>query len=162
MEGACGKILDTEDPRVVIKKVHRRNRAHQRTGSLRAPEQARMQKWAANLCHEENFGILYVPRAWSIQEHEYKMDRIQINKPLEYTEIKNHRVLPELQAFYKAAKKVGIFPVDWELYEQDDGRVAMVDFDKFATWESSGIVTFPWGVLMVEKDLLQDLPFPLN
>ncbi len=161
MEGACGKILDTEDPRVVIKKVHRRNRPQQRTCSLRAPEQARMQKWANNLCHEERFRVLYVPRAWDIHDHEYKMERIDVTKPIERKEIASHAVLHDLQLFYKAAKKAKIFPLDFELYEQQDGRVAMIDFDKFSTWEK-GVITTPWGVLFAEPDLIKDLAFPLE
>lgn len=162
MEGACGKILDTSDPRVVIKKVHRRNRAQQRTSSHRAPEQARIQKWAANLCHEEYFKILFVPRAWDIHDHEYKMERIDVSNPLEYTLVGTHPVLHELRAFYAAAKSAGIFPADYELYEQPDGRVAMVDFDKFATWEKEGIVSFPWGLIVTEEQILSDLPFKIG
>ena len=162
MEGACGKILDTEDPAVVIKKIHRRNRAQHRTDSHRAQEQARIQKWASNLCHEAHFKTLFVPRAWDIQEHQYKMERIDVSQPLEYSTLKDHKVLGELCAFYVAAKRKGIFPADFELYEQADGRVAMVDFDKFATWEKPGIVTFPWGLIVPEDKLVQDLPFPLQ
>jgi hypothetical protein len=106
--------------------------------------------------------MLYVPRAWDIQEHQYKMERIDVSRPLEYTAVSTHLVLSELQVFYTMAKHAGIFPADYELYEQPDGRVAMVDFDKFGTWDKTGIVSFPWGLLITEEQILGDLPFPIK
>lgn len=157
MEGANGKILDTEDPLVVIKKIHRRNRAHYRTGSLNAEQQARKQEWARSLCHREGFTMLFVPRAWDAERFQYKMDRIQVDKPLEVLDAKTHPVFAELSAFYKAAKRYNVFPADYELYMQPDGRVAMVDFDKFGLWGPTGEVLFPWGMSSDEKTLLQPL-----
>jgi hypothetical protein len=155
MEGACGKILATEDPKVVLKKVHRRNRAQQRTSSLGAEQQARMQDWVRNLCLKEGFQILFVPRAWDAEKYSYKMDRIQTEKALEISESLDSQLLKELKALYKACMSKGIFPVDYELYEQKDGRVAMVDFDKFSTWTSDGLITFPWGS-SVQDTLIKD------
>jgi hypothetical protein len=157
MEGANGKILDTDTPSVVIKKIHRRNRAQQRKGSLTAEEQARTQEWARRLCLAENFQLLFVPRAWDAERFQYKMDRIDVTKPLEILEAKNHPVFEELTRFYAAAKRKDIFPADYELYIQPDGRVAMVDFDKFAIWNSDGTITFPWGMVSQEKDMLEPL-----
>lgn len=157
MEGACGKILDTEDPSVVIKKLHRRNRAQQRTCSLSAEEQARKQEWARLLCHKEGFQKLFVPRAWDAERFQYKMDRISVDTPLETLEAKNHPVMAELTQFYKAAQQQGVFPADYELYIQPDGRVAMVDFDKFAVWQRDGLVVFPWGLKAKDTTLLEPL-----
>ena len=160
MEGACGKILETDDPDVVVKKVHRRNRAQQRKSSLRAKEQAHIQEWARTLCLELHLSMLFVPRAWDAQEHSYKMERIDVSKPLLETEIQSHPVLRELRILYAQAKKEGIFPADYELYIQPNGRVAMVDFDKFGIWNRDGTVEFPWGLkLVVEQveEMLQAL-----
>jgi len=157
MEGANGKILDTENSNVVIKKIHRRHRAHQRTGSLGAEEQARTQEWARMLCHNEGFKLLFVPRAWDAERFQYKMDRIHVGNPLEILEAKAHPVFAELQAFYTAAKAHDIFPADYELYIQADGRVAMVDFDKFGLWQTDGTVLFPWGLIAKENDMLEPL-----
>lgn len=160
MEGACGKILDTDNPGVVLKKLHRRNRAQQRTCSLKAEEQARMQEWARTLCRSLGFQTLYVPRAWDAERFQYKMDRISIEKPLMLTDVKTSVVLGELKVFYAKAKEKAVFPADYELYIQPDGRVAMVDFDKFATWNKDGSITFPWGVELPSQqvqDVLTDI-----
>lgn len=152
MEGACGKILTTENKNVVIKKVHRRNRAQQRTCSLKAPEQAKMQEWARSVCRSQGFALLFVPRAWDPQAHTYKMERIVTEIPLLHTDIQGHPVLMELKMFYSKAKEEGIFPADYELYVQPDGRVAMIDFDKFGSWYPDGSMEFPWGLrLTVEQ-----------
>jgi hypothetical protein len=159
MEGANGKILDTEDPLVVIKKVHRRNRAHHRTGSLTAEQQMVRQESARKACEQAGFKVLFVPRAWDAERFQYKMNRIDVTKPLEVMEAKTHPVFEELKRFYTIAKGAGIFPADYELYIQPDGRVAMVDFDKFGIWRLSGDgeVVFPWGQVSKVKDMLEPL-----
>jgi hypothetical protein len=157
MEGANGKILDTEDPSVVLKKIHRRHRAQQRSSSLTAEQQARTQEWARGLCHQLGFKLLFVPRAWDASQYQYKMDRIQVDTPLEVLDAKTHPVFGELKAFYTAAKRCSVFPADYELYVQPDGRVAMVDFDKFALWSGQGEVVFPWGLTCQDKTLLEPL-----
>lgn len=161
MEGACGKILETTDPSVVIKKIHRRSRPQQRTCSLSAEEQARVQEWAASVCHSQGFKVLFVPRAWDAHRYEYKMDRIQTDKPVDILRIKSHRVLEELKIFYRTAQDLGVFPADFELYEQEDGRVAMIDFDKFAAWKKDGSIEFPWGLTIAKSDVHQYIPFEL-
>ncbi len=157
MEGACGKILSTEDPTVVIKKIYRRNRPQQRTCSLRAEEQARMQEWARLLCVQSNLQTLFVPRAWDAEKYQYKMDRIDVSKPIQETEFKTHAVLADLKTFYAKAREHGICPVDYELYLQPDGRVAMVDFDKFARWLKDGSIEFPWGLCIPSKQIQENL-----
>lgn len=149
MEGACGKILETQEVDVIIKKVHRRKRAQQRTSSLRAKEQFEMQRWARETT--KGMKILFVPEAWDCSEHEYKMKKIDVSKPLEESKIPEHIVLQELQEFYNRGKQEGIFPCDYELYEQPDGKVAMIDFDKFSSWKTDGSVEYPWG-LKIESE----------
>jgi hypothetical protein len=53
----------------------------------------------------------------------------------------------ELRRFYEKAQAAGIFPCDYELYRQPDGRIALIDFDKFSQF-ANGEVTLPWGVTM--------------
>ena len=157
MEGSCGRILNTDDPNVVIKKVYRRNRPQQRSCSLRAEEQARMQEWARGVVWSLQLKTLFVPRAWDAEKHQYKMDRIDVSKPLQEDQIKTHDVLADLKAFYAKAKDRGVFPVDYELYIQPDGRVAMVDFDKFSTWHKDGSIVFPWNSTLTEQQVQQIL-----
>ncbi len=102
--------------------------------------------------------MLFVPRAWDATKHAYKMDRINVAVPLEVTEVKGHAVLEELKAFYKAAMAASVFPMDYELYVQPDGKIAMVDFDKFSSWKD-GTITFPWGLVMQDNVLREQFPF---
>jgi hypothetical protein len=162
MEGACGKILSTENPQVVIKKVYRRNRPQQRTCSLRAEEQARMQEWARGICFSLGLKILFVPRAWDAEKYQYKMDRIDVSCPISEMEYKTHSVVADLKVFYTQAKQRGIYPADYELYLQPDGRVAMVDFDKFARWLEDGSVEFPWGLQVLQTQIQEHLTMLLG
>ena len=145
MEGACGTIVPSDNPLVVIKRVHKRPGPHRRTKSHRAPAQCSIQSWAHTLCKPSNgYSILYVPRAWDPEMHQYKMDLINTETLL----VNEGIPVAELQKFYRDAKLEGIFPCDYELYQQPDGRVAMVDFDKFGRWLTDGTVLFPWGQIL--------------
>jgi RIO-like serine/threonine protein kinase len=161
MEGACGKILPCEDEGYIIKKIHRRKGPQQRTESLRAEEQYQMQEWARLVAAPEHgFSLLFVPKAKDPEKHQYKMERINVSKPISMLETNTVKGLkPELQKFYRVAKQSGIFPADFELYMQPDGRVAMIDFDKFATWEKNGSVRFPWGQVMTPQQVKNLLLF---
>lgn len=158
MEGACGKVLATDDPAVVVKQVYRTARAHRRTTSLRAPQQATMQMWAHTLCIQKGFTLLSVPKAWNVQPHQYTMNRIDISRPVDLITVSKHPVAADLTQFYLQAKIDGIFPADFELYEQPDGRVAMVDFDKFAQWKTDGSVVFPWGLTLTADQVSAAMP----
>lgn len=141
MEGASGKIIEEADG-TVVKKVHRHLK--QRAKCHGAQKQCEIQQWAARLLTPENgFTILYAPRAWITQkqqQHEYSMEKIHCVEEVAPAEV------AELKLFYARAKEVGIFPCDYELYRQPDGRVAMIDFDKFAAWKGDA-VEFPWGMV---------------
>lgn len=145
MEGACGQIIATADPEVVIKKVYKRPGPHRRTKSHRAPTQCAIQCWAHGVCQPSNgYTVLFVPRAWDPMAHQYTMQRINTDQPITNEGIPEE----ELKKFYADAKTEGIFPCDYELYKQPDGRVAMIDFDKFGRWQENGIVVFPWGLTL--------------
>jgi len=149
MEGACGKILDTDDKAVVIKRVHRHKGPHIRTSSHCAPAQCRIQQWAHGILTLKNgFKKLFVPRAWDPEQHQYKMERIDCLVPVRHSEVAG-----ELKMFYAMAAQENIFPCDYELYKQQDGRVAMIDFDKFAEWRENGSVLFPWGQVLENPEL---------
>lgn len=147
-EGACGKILDTEDRAIVIKKVHRHLK--HRAKCLNAEKQCQMQMWAHELLTPANgFSVLYTPRAWYRDEdrHQYSMGRIDCSHEVDAFSA-SAATTNELKLFYEKAKEIGIFPCDYELYRQPDGRVALIDFDKFGAWSSSGDqVVFPWGLV---------------
>jgi hypothetical protein len=145
MEGAAGQIFLTEDPMVVIKRVYKRPGPHRRIKSHRAPAQCKLQAWAHSILTQANgYTALYVPRSWSPELHQYKMERINTDIPLTNEDVPEI----ELKKFYSKARSQGIFPCDYELYKQPDGRVAMIDFDKFGDWLSDGTVVFPWGQVL--------------
>jgi hypothetical protein len=146
-EGACGKILDTDNRTIVIKQVHRhlKNKAK----CLSAEKQCEMQIWAHELLTPANgFSVLYTPRAWyQGHRHQYYMDRIDCSHEVDPFSA-SAATTAELKLFYEKAASVGIFPCDYELYRQRDGRVALIDFDKFGAWSSSrDQVVFPWGLI---------------
>ena len=150
-EGACGKILETGDPRVVVKKMHRRLK--HRSKCHNAEKQCQLQSWAAGLLTPANgFEALFTPRAWNSPEgkQQYAMERIDCSEQL-LPELLTGNEMAELKLFYEKAKEAGIFPCDYELYRQSDGRIGLIDFDKFAAWlkTESGDeeVLFPWGLI---------------
>ena len=73
------------------------------------------------------------------------MQRIDCSRPIEILSNDIDGLNQELAIFYMKALAYEIFPCDYELYLQDDGRVALVDFDKFGAWDSDGSVDMPWG-----------------
>jgi len=138
MEGACGKIVE-EANGTVVKKIH--SHLKSRAKCHGAEKQCEIQQWASQLLTPENgFTTLYVPRAWGAQKRQYSMEKIHCVEEVTPAEVE------ELKLFYAKAKEVGIFPCDYELYRQPGGRVAMIDFDKFAFWKG-GSVVFPWGMV---------------
>lgn len=122
-----------------------------------------MQEWARLVATPEHgFKLLFVPKAKDPEKHQYKMERIDVDEPIAMLELDKVKGLKaELQRFYRVAKESGIFPADFELYLQPDGRVAMIDFDKFATWAANGSVTFPWGQTMTSQQVKNLLLFPV-
>ena len=148
MEGACGKIIDTEDPAIVIKKIHRRLK--HRSKGVTAAKQCEMQQWASSeLTPANGYHILFTPRAYSTSadKSEYAMERIDCSSQVEVGPCTSAEILEELKALYAAAKKICLFPCDYELYRQPDGRIALIDFDKFGSWSNIEEVTFPWGLV---------------
>ena len=144
-EGACGKILDTEDSRVVVKRMHRRLK--HRSKCHNAKKQCELQTWVAGLLTPANgFSSLFCPAtvAWPLGR-EYAMERIDCSQELGPSELIG-REMDELKLFYEKAKEAGIFPCDYELYRQPDGRIGLIDFDKFGSWSGDEVV-FPWGLI---------------
>ena len=76
------------------------------------------------------------------------MQRIDCLVPVKHSEVAG-----ELKMFYAIAAGQNIFPCDYELYKQQDGSVAMIDFDKFAEWRADGTVLFPWGQVLENPQL---------
>jgi hypothetical protein len=148
MEGACGKIVETDDPRVVKKIIYRRSKSQRRTKSLRARAQYEIQKWSHAECQlSRGYRVLKVPDAYKPEDHSFEMDRIVATNPLTQDEAQRDSMLMEdLRRFFVACKVRGLYPLDFELYTQPDGSIAMIDFDKFGRWCSDGSVVLPFGM----------------
>ena len=139
-EGACGKIFETSDPEVVIKRLRRGHRK-----SHGAEEQCRIQsKISQILCEGNGFKLLFAPRAWGATDNQYSMERIDCTRPVDPLNY-SLDLKRDLIILYMKTNAYEIFPCDYELYLQPDGRVALIDFDKFGVWQSDGSVETPWG-----------------
>jgi len=126
-EGAYGRIilagLET------VKKI-----PHKKTqkGSLSLNEQ----KAIHAMIEESSYTLLRAPRL--IHGEGYEMERIDVEKPIflgcqgnVLEGIDRGLLVSELAMLWKALYKKGYMAWDFELYLQPDGRVAIVDFDKF-------------------------------
>ena len=147
MEGACGKVLETGDRCVVIKKVHRHLK--HRAKCLNVKRQCEIQQWASSLLTPTNsFSSLFTPKAWCNETdavmHQYRMEKIDCSDQVDPRSLESSD-MSELRRFYQKANEIDIFPCDYELYRQSDGRIALIDFDKFGSWYNHEVV-FPWGL----------------
>jgi hypothetical protein len=154
LEGACGKILETEQAGVVVKRIHRQRRQGNRSKCNSAGKQCEIQSWASELLRPANgFSVLFSPRAWLTNQsdkkrNEYAMERIDCATQLNPSELGETPEAAELRLFYEKAKEAGIYPCDYELYRQSDGRIGLIDFDKFGSWcKISDEIIFPWGLI---------------
>lgn len=140
-EGACGKIYETKQQGVVVKRLRRDRRK-----SHGAKEQCRIQcKISQILCEGNGFKLLFAPRAWGATDNQYSMERIDCSRPLDILGNEVDGLSQELAILYIKAMAYEIFPCDYELYLQPNGRVALIDFDKFGVWLPDGTVETPWG-----------------
>jgi len=128
-EGAYGRIVFT-GPDTVKKIPHRRVPK----GSLSLDEQKAIH--AAVIKETSSYTVLTAPRL--VYSDGYEMGSIDVEKLIflgcqgNVLEGLNKEVLvSELARLWRALYKKGYMAWDFELYLQPDGRVAMVDFDKF-------------------------------
>jgi hypothetical protein len=133
-EGAYGRIVSTGLD-TVIKIPHRRVPK----GSLSLDQQKAIH--AAIIEETTSYTLLTAPRL--VHADAYEMGRIDVEKVIflgcqgNVLEGLNTALLvSELARLWKALYKKGYIAWDFELYLQPDGRVAMVDFDKFKTVET--------------------------
>ena len=151
-EGAYGRIIAAGLE--TVKKI-----PHKKTqkGSLSLDEQ----KAIHAMIEESSYTLLRAPRL--IHGDGYEMERIDVEKPIflgcqgNVLEGDRGLLVSELAMLWKALYKKGYMAWDFELYLQPDGRVAMVDFDKFKKEMSEQCFThpcFPRG--------FKDMVFPID
>jgi len=101
--------------------------------------------------------LLFVPRILSFEQ--YVMDKISVEQPVYYP---RGRLALEIAIFWNEMARLGIFAWDFELYHQQDGRVAMIDFNKFGLRGKMGW-EFPVNVgRWTAVDLLRGVFMPRN
>jgi hypothetical protein len=115
MEGASGKIYEYTQGKV-IKVSKRKNNNFEYEIHLLAEELTK------------DFKVLRVPKVFQrISQKTYVMEEIEINPP----KFETVGLLEELALFYKIMISKGYFPIDFELYQQSDNTIILLDFDKF-------------------------------
>ncbi len=98
-----------------------------------------MHRFVEILLSNSKYKILYTPTTISYSDKEYTMDAIN-DGYLIMTDNYNDKITAELQEFYRDMSKNEFFPHDFELYLQPDGRIAMIDFDKFGQYDHEGMI----------------------
>ena len=122
--------------------------------------QAALQERVRRVAETLHLSRVYVPQAWPESTKAYLMEEINIQRPLVLPALE-HPCAPELAAWVRALRKDGMLPLDFEAYEQPDGRVAVVDVDKFGTLVGQDVV-LPWGERRTVAEMTTDMPVSWN
>lgn len=134
MEGASGKIYDYSLDKV-IKVSKRKNNNFEYKIHILAEELT------------QDLRVLRVPKIFErVSQRAYVMEKIQLS-PVIYTD----ELLTELSILYKRMIEKGFFPNDFELYQQPDNSVILLDFDKFGVIFEEKIRVCGSVVLTVEQ-----------
>lgn len=112
--------------------------------------QKRLHHLAERIISENQFKILSTPHVYLDNLDKYEMDRIDTSRII-YPGDPNHghpidpelfeTLSQELAIFWKIMFGSGFAAWDYELYLQPDGRVMLIDFDKFGFRMTSGPVS---------------------
>ena len=141
-EGNNGRIYETQ---FGVKKIQKK-----RSMGHDILTQKRIHTYAASLLQDLKLQKLYIPFVNNMNPTEYEMQKISTEKII-YPGAPNHgKVLPhdefekllnELAVFWVYLYTNGFAAWDYELFLQPDGRVALIDFDKFGFRMTSGPVS---------------------
>ena len=134
MEGATSIVHKLKNGwvRKTLKRKAKKSNSHS------AAKQIEIQQWSARtLVPENGFKLLFTPEAKrnNANANSILMREIDTSKPIE--KIKDAGLVKEILAYFAAAKKSGYYPSDFELYEQPNGTVALLDFDKYGILTAS-------------------------
>lgn len=100
--------------------------------SLLAHTQFELQKLACEICSKQSFQIIFVPNVYECTANSYTMDWIDDSHPYLASESSNHPAfVQELDTYFAEWIRHGYLPNDIECYIQQDGSVAIIDFDKY-------------------------------
>lgn len=139
MQGATSNVLNLKNGWVrkqLSRKMKRSNKV------MPMEKQVEIHRWSAKILTPDNgFRILFTPALRNPKNNSYEMEIIENTNPIE--KITDPQLHKEILDYFKAAKAAGFYPSDFELYQQRDGRVALLDFDKYGTIRG-GDVVFPF------------------
>jgi hypothetical protein len=148
-EGNNGRIYETD---YGVKKIQKR-----KSVGHDILTQKRIHMLAETVMKDLNFQKLFVPSLNLKNTYEYEMQRISTQKII-YPGAPNHGELLssddfellccELSIFWLALWNRGFAAWDYELFLQPDGRIALIDFDKFGFHMTSGPVSM---ILPIER-----------
>ena len=123
MYGSCGRIEQSVNNTVIKSNKRKCN-------NLSIQEQFSLQKIAYNITNK--FKIIKIPKPLELFNKSYSMEKIDDNFPYYAQESKNNELfIKELIIFYKEFIKEGYYPYDYECFMQKDGKIFILDFDKF-------------------------------
>jgi hypothetical protein len=131
-EGNSSYIIIDPITRTATKKRKRYNEA-----SLMS--EYTMHRFVEIVLSAPKYKIIYTPTTITYNAKEYIMDAINDGYLIMAGDY-DDKLTAELQEFYRDMRHHTFFPHDFELYLQPDGRVAMVDFDKFGQYDRDGMI----------------------
>ena len=101
-----------------------------RDDCLHLSEQKRIHRHIQSILH--NYQLLRVPELLdSIDSHRYRMRKIKTTHPLHLGLMEDHNLADEVRRLWLRLWEDGFAAWDFELYLQPDGKVMMIDFDRF-------------------------------
>lgn len=118
--------------------------------------QAALQERVRRVAVRLRLACVYVPQAWQESAKSYVMEAIHTDHPLVLPAL-DHPCASELAAWVRALQAEGVLPLDFEAYEQPDGRVAVVDVDKFGALDGRDVV-LPWGERRSAAEMTAAMP----
>ena len=165
-EGASARIFEyAYYPQYYVVKQQKR----QARGYSHPPNwQQKIQQWSHQITQSPNFELLRVPAAFEISTSSkataYVMERIDTSQPelLQDSKTVPQQLLRELLLYYFLCSQQGYFPNDYELYKQQDGKYALVDFDKFGVFLTREQIEFPFQQIIHIRQAQQYCPLALQ
>jgi hypothetical protein len=108
----------------VVKEARRNSHAHD------VITQRRIHALALRVLERGDYSVLFVPKL-SDDQTKYEMELINTTRPIWLGTLSNFdtRLVQEVVQFWKDMFNEGFALLDFELYEQPNGRVALIDFD---------------------------------
>ncbi len=153
MEGASSTI--SIDNGFVIKKIKRK------INTMPIKDQFMVHNLVYKVLNTDKYKLLCTPKPLELSnDNSYKMEIIIDSNMITSNDYDNN-LTKEIKQFYVDMKAHNIFPNDFELFLQPNGKVALIDFDKFGKYydDTFEIIIFHFNK---EKHLKKNLLIAYN